>query len=204
MNKAARYLVVLDHHKTAKENLINLPFAHFDMNKSGAILAWEHFFDDEPPIFLDYIQDRDLWKFELDNSREVNAALFSYPMEFEVWDEFENIRKFQDLHDEGIAILRARQRMIDSLTGGWAIATATIGGYEVPCLNCPRPLASETLNFLAEGQPFAAGYFDSADKRLFELRSAPDGVDVSEVAKQFGGGGHKHAAGFSVEKPAVW
>lgn len=32
------------------------------------------------------------------------------------------------------------------------------------------------------------------------LRSAENGADVSEIAKHFGGGGHKHAAGFNFDK----
>jgi phosphoesterase RecJ-like protein len=33
------------------------------------------------------------------------------------------------------------------------------------------------------------------------LRSHPDGVDVSAIARSFGGGGHKRAAGFSTDLP---
>lgn len=28
--------------------------------------------------------------------------------------------------------------------------------------------------------------------------TTPDGVDVSEIAKQYGGGGHRNAAGFQI------
>ena len=36
-------LVVLDHHKTAQEELAWLSFATFDSNKSGCGLAWDYF-----------------------------------------------------------------------------------------------------------------------------------------------------------------
>ena len=51
---------------------------------------------------------------------------------------------------------------------------------------------------MAEGEPFAACYWDTPEGRVFSLRSSSDGVDVSEIAKQFGGGGHKNAAGFKI------
>lgn len=37
--------------------------------------------------------------------------------------------------------------------------------------------------------------------RKGSLRSHPDGVDVSAIARSFGGGGHKRAAGFSTDLP---
>jgi phosphoesterase RecJ-like protein len=39
----------------------------------------------------------------------------------------------------------------------------------------------------------------SATARKGSLRSHPDGVDVSAIARSFGGGGHKRAAGFSTD-----
>jgi hypothetical protein len=33
-------------------------------------------------------------------------------------------------------------------------------------------------------------------KHVFSLRSSANGLDVSEIARSFGGGGHRHAAGF--------
>jgi oligoribonuclease NrnB/cAMP/cGMP phosphodiesterase (DHH superfamily) len=54
-------VVVLDHHKTAEKDLKDLSFAKFDMNKSGAMMAWEYFHPEkEVPLMIRYIQDRDL------------------------------------------------------------------------------------------------------------------------------------------------
>ncbi len=72
------------------------------------------------------------------------------------------------------------------------------GDYEVPVVNA-TVLFSDIAGELAKGKPFGACYFDRADgKRQWSLRSSPDGVDVSEIAKLYGGGGHKNAAGFEV------
>lgn len=52
-------------------------------------------------------------------------------------------------------------------------------------------------NMLAEGEDFAAVFHEGADGwRHWSLRSKPGGADVSEIARAYGGGGHKHAAGF--------
>jgi oligoribonuclease NrnB/cAMP/cGMP phosphodiesterase (DHH superfamily) len=59
-------------------------------------------------------------------------------------------------------------------------------------------MGSDAAAKLAVGWPFAAYYWDSPTGREFGLRSAPDGLDVSVIARKFGGGGHKHAAGFKL------
>ena len=41
----------------------------------------------------------------------------------------------------------------------------------------------------------------ASSARKGSLRSRPDGVDVSAIARSFGGGGHKRAAGFSTDLP---
>ncbi len=69
MSEKARSILILDHHKTAAEDLVDLPenvIAKFDMSRSGAMLAWDHFFPGEsPPPLLLHIEDRDLWRFAL-------------------------------------------------------------------------------------------------------------------------------------------
>ena len=41
MARETERLLVLDHHITAEKALAGLPYAYFDMKKSGAVLAWE-------------------------------------------------------------------------------------------------------------------------------------------------------------------
>src|SRR6185369_16472925 len=90
MAKNAKSILIIDHHKTAAEDLVNLPanvITKFDMNHSGAVLTWKHFFpDQEPPILLLHIEDRDLWRFALQNTRQIQASVFSYPYDFKIWD----------------------------------------------------------------------------------------------------------------------
>lgn len=113
-------LTVLDHHATAQHALAGLPYCTFDMNKSGAVLAWEHFHQRPPPPFFLYLQDRDLWRFELPKSREVSAAIGSYPLKLEVWSKwFEGENPDAELIElfaaEGRACLRLKNQQVDNM-----------------------------------------------------------------------------------------
>jgi uncharacterized protein len=67
IQKVKYHLIVIDHHKSAMIELHDISNTHFDMTKSGAMLSWEFFHPGkEPPKFIRYIQDRDLWKWELE------------------------------------------------------------------------------------------------------------------------------------------
>ena len=187
-------LWVLDHHKTAAQDLAGLDFATFDMQKCGAMLAWEYWFSGESaPLLLHYIQDKDLWLFQLDNSLEVSAALRSYSKEFEVW----NSLSVDELAKDGVAIQRAINVQVSKHV---EMATLqNVGGYLVPVVNatCYLSEIGDQLNANYPDTPFAACYFSRADgKRQWSLRSRGN-FDVSEVAQRFGGGGHKNAAGYT-------
>ena len=104
-------LLVLDHHITAERALAGLPYAYFDMQKSGAVLAWEWAHDQPVPWLLDYIQDKDLWTWTLPSSREINAAVASYPFDYHRWNHFTQ----KELEQEGRAILRYESELVSKL-----------------------------------------------------------------------------------------
>lgn len=191
-------LIVLDHHKTAEEALRGLDYCTFDMGKSGAMLAFEYFGMARVQYsFVRYVQDRDLWEWKLDSSREVSAAIASYEMTFAVWDDLRKM-DFYDCIKQGQAILRYQNQLVERAVKSAGLAE--IGGHVVPCVNA-TVLQSEIGEALSKGVPFAATWFEDAHgDRIYSLRSSPDGIDVSEVAKKYGGGGHAHAAGFNVKK----
>ena len=57
-------------------------------------------------------------------------------------------------------------------------------------MNLPPTMASEAAGELATGHPFAACYWDGPLGRTFSLRSDSTGLDVSLIARRYGGGGH--------------
>jgi hypothetical protein len=193
-----RQLVILDHHKSAQEDIGDLDCAIFDMNRSGAMMAWDYIHPGEqPPPLLGYVQDRDLWRFALPNTHEVTAALGSYPMDFEVWSGL----SVHTMADEGAAILRFRTQTVEAIVGfaRWG----EIGGYRVPIVNATAHWSDVGAAMLAKfpEAPFVGAWFEDSDgNRRWSLRSRKD-FDVSVVAKALGGGGHPQASGFR-ERPA--
>lgn len=203
MAQKANSVTVIDHHKTAEEDLRPLidegiVGGIFDMSKSGAMLAWEWFHPEkEPPTLIRHIQDRDLWQFKLPGTREIQAALFSYPYDFEVWDAL-MIMDLEQLHSGGCAIERKHFKDIEELLPATQ-RRMIIAGHNVPVANLPYIHSSDAGHQMAIGEPFAACYMDGPDGRTYSLRSSEDGIDVSDIAKMFGGGGHAKAAGFFIK-----
>ncbi len=194
MAREAACLLVLDHHITAQNALAGLPYAYFDLKKSGAVLAWEWAHDEPAPWLLQYIQDKDLWQWVLPGSREINAALASYPFDFNLWDSFRQ----NELEQEGRAILRYENELVSKLA-----AHATLVSFQgeiVPAVQSPV-LTSQIGERLSLHYPFCIIWHDKNGRRYYSLRSREDGTDVGSIAATFGGGGHTHAAGFSVPLP---
>lgn len=207
----ARTVTILDHHKTAQADIQPLLDAgtilgEFDMSRSGAAMAWDWCFPDESrPRLIAHIQDRDLWRFELTGTRQIGAVLFTYEQDFEVWSGIakvlESDESWETLYATGLTLERKHQKDVKQLVEVTA-RTMVIGGETVPVANLPYMYASDAGNIMAEGRPFAACYYDTANGRKFSLRSRDTGRDVSEIAAAYGGGGHARAAGFTM--PIGW
>jgi len=198
MHRKAESLVVIDHHKTAQQALDGLDFCHFDMTQSGAMLAWRLYMGDRfIPNLIHYIQDRDLWKWSLAHSKEVSAALQSLPFDLEVWEQYLDDELIERLVDMGGPVLQYQERRIHSAMKHQR-DMVYIAGHLVPCMNATH-LVSEIGNSLSDGYPFSITYFDKPNERVYSLRSKQNGVDVSDIAKSLGGGGHKHSAGFTIK-----
>lgn len=200
----AKSVTLIDHHKSAIEDLEGLPGLHqfCDLNRSGATLAWDFLFPNQPrPLLLGHVEDRDLWRFKRPGTREIQAAIFSFDYSFEKWDELMAATgpELMQLTAAGAAIERKHHKDIAELLKVCQ-RRITIAGHEVPCASLPYTMSSDAGHVMAQGEPFAACYWDSADRRHFSLRSAQDGMDVSQIAATFGGGGHQHAAGFAVPR----
>lgn len=198
LSQRVQELIVLDHHKSAQQELQDLPFARFDIDKSGARMAWEYWRPGEPmPRLLEYVEDHDLWRHQLPYSGEVSTALHSYPMEFEVWQGLE----VDHLAQEGRAILRYQRRQVERAVS--RVVWQEIAGYTIPTVNsCLLPSEiGEELCFRYPDSPFAGVYYDNhRGEEAWSLRSRGD-FDVSVVAASLGGGGHKNAAGFARKRP---
>jgi oligoribonuclease NrnB/cAMP/cGMP phosphodiesterase (DHH superfamily) len=202
-------LLVLDHHITAQARLESDQAVRdamasdenrlvFDMNHSGAMLAWLHFHPNDPaPDLLRYVEDQDLWNWKLDESREINAAIGSYPNRFEVWSDLAS-RPIGELAREGAPIVRANRVEVERIVN--RAAPIAIGPRRVESVNSSTNRAA-IGHALSEreryGESWGCVYRIDGDRVHATLYSIGD-FDVSEIATGLGGGGHKNAAGFSV------
>lgn len=197
MHARAASLRVFDHHKTAQEALADLPFVVFDMNRSGAGITWDELHGGTRSWLVSYVEDRDIWRFALPRSREVNAWIGAVKREsFQNWTELAEAGP-EAAASKGEAVLAYVDRYVSEMAD--QARNVDFAGYRVPCVNAPYICISELVGRLAEAAPFAIGWYqDRGGVYRYSLRSrGPDGHDVSEIAKRFGGGGHRNAAGFS-------
>jgi len=223
---AARSVVVLDHHKSAANNLDKFPNVHglkqfdveymlehkpevygsgiiasFDMERSGAMMAWDFFRSEEAPKLIKHVEDRDLWRFVMPHTASIHLMLSSLPMTFEAWDEAADELEEDPL--EFIEKASAASRFFYKKVGEVAETAEVMefDGYAgVPVVHCPWFMVSDTCSHLLsmdehENAPFAMAVVHAYGKKTYSLRSRGD-VDVSVIAEKYGGGGHVAAAGF--------
>lgn len=214
----AASVVVIDHHKTAQAGLIQFDQANsanhlryildngpevitvwFDMHKSGARMAWEFAHSNPPPDLVLMVEDRDLWRFAIPETAAVCAALATKRQSFAEWDQL--MFHTGTLEREGQIILAANEVLTKELCEE-AYVGDMAGHDGVVFLNVPGKLASDCGHELLTrfpDAPFVATWSRQAEGAVkFSLRSTDLRVDVSEVAKKFGGGGHRNAAGFNM------
>lgn len=201
MHAAAGEFMLLDHHASAAAKLGDLDYCTFATDQSGAGLTWQTLFLGVPPVLVQYVEDRDLWKFSLDRSREVAAAIQELPigmpgkpLDFDAWD------KAAQLDVDALAMAGTHHLQTVGRLAAHIESQAQLSEIAgVPCLVASSPvLVSEVGHLLAQRMPpMGVVYSQRADGiYTYSLRSTGD-FDVSAVAAKFGGGGHRNAAGFT-------
>ena len=214
ISKDAKGFLWLDHHKTAlgiheyfeKESYqygTTLDW-RFDNGRSGAGLAWDYFFPNEPrPWLVDYVEDRDLWVKKLDDTDEINAYIACLEFDFKVWDDTAEL-DVEDVAEYGkTAIMKTEQYVREACKNAYYVDLYSRAAeklvFHLPVVNICQVDCSEVLHELAKtNQGISMYWFKRADGMYqYGLRSIGD-IDVSEIAKLFGGGGHKNAAGFQL------
>lgn len=211
----AEHVTWLDHHKTAFEmwapNIVITPstlyshedariFITLDNARSGAMIAW-NFFNSEPaPRLIQHIQDYDLWLFQMEGTKAFSKALWSVaPWTFEQWAAMSamNEHQYNAMYATGEALLREHNNQVQRATHN--SRTIKLNGQAGLCVNAPPNLTSDSGHALAKQiGTFGMVYHIDHELRVkCSLRSTGD-YDVSALAKLYGGGGHKNAAGFEL------
>lgn len=211
-------LLVLDHHASAWKDLESIAWNDFtkgfeqwhsrpddytnsvvvvDSGYSGAMLAWMWFNPGiEPPQGIKFAEDYDLWKFRYPETKNWVAAAFSYEMTVENFNKV-----IATPVDEMVVEGRAIQRHIEKTVKGLSRSQRRfqLDEYDVPIVNANSLFRNELGAILSANEPFSLTYSDSRNGRQYSLRSKKGtGVDVSVLAKRFGGGGHANSAAFSI------
>ena len=196
--KEANSFLVIDHHKSAMVELHDVTCTRFDMNHSGAMLAWKFFHPGkEAPRMIKFIEDRDLWKWEIPYSKEFSAAFDMVPFDFEEFDKYLDDSAVDNAQERGAYILAYSKTVISKIAKH--ASPRKMGGKDVLVVNSPHWM-SEIGAALSPKCDFAVIWFYDHDTRQVKvsLRAHHEDSDVSEVAKRFGGGGHRKAAGFNL------
>jgi uncharacterized protein len=206
--KIAKKVIALDHHETAEDATRSVTEFSYDVNHSGAVLAWQYFHPNKPvPKLLLYVEDFDLWKWKYKDTRAIQAVLDTQPQTFEKWSKL--VRKVENAESRaeciklGRTLIEYQERLIEhALTEAEPVE---FEGYEVLAVNSLF-FGSELGDRLSKIKPpFSIIWREGKRSIRVSLRSR-NGFDVSKIAQKYGGGGHKEAAGFKIEagEPLPW
>lgn len=211
----AKSVLVLDHHKTAQADLEGVSSENltvvFDMDRSGAGIAWDFYnVDEQPrPWLVDVVEDNDLWRFANPNGLNTKAlieAIRSVPSTIQDTELLASLDP-KTLEQAGEAILRFKTIQVEQSVEFAQEVLVDIGGgrtEKVFISNVPFFLCSDVANALAKKNqgvgraPLGITYYMTANgKWALSFRSLGD-YDCSVIAKHHGGGGHKNASGANV------
>ncbi|NMG42854.1 phosphoesterase [Aromatoleum toluvorans] len=232
----ARSVCLIDHHASARAAWADLLRADgsgsrarfddparrltviFDLEHSGARLAWEHFHPESPvPAALAHIEDQDMWRFRLAGTRPFCRALRMRDFTFAAWDAI--VRASEDpaapahraLLDEGEAVDRFLAIEVERLASSALVMPVTLRATAAPgeaasasdtpvrglAINASAAFASELGGRLAErAQTFGLVWQLSGDGAVKASLRGCNVVNVARLAEHYGGGGHPNAAGF--------
>lgn len=205
-------LIWIDHHKTAMGNFpdlwssSNIPGIR-SIEKAACVLTWEFTHPDYVaiPAVVAYIGDKDIWKFEYVETRAFSAgfSLMVKTPDESIWDVLlSSSSEYEDTVNKMISI---GELLLESQS--YKIQKSFERGIDCIFHNLKARLVNTTGNISELGEfIYKKPEYDIAimwqaveDMVVFSLRSDsgnPDSPDCAEIARQYGGGGHRNAAGF--------
>ena len=206
--KDNKKVIVIDHHKSVEESVKMAQEYVYEMDHSAAVLAWQYFFPDTiTPWLLRYVEDMDIWKLKLPDI--LPAALFynSLDKDFETWSglvkDFDN-EPIRNRHiEEGKIMLKYETKLINELMNSGK-ELVEFEGYETYAINAPQAFASQIGSALCNEKPPIAIVWQWSEGQVGVSLRSDGSADVSEIAKKFGGGGHKAAADLELKQLSIF
>ena len=202
IEERAAKLIMLDHHKSAVEKLTGFAcrcgVVHFDMNKSGARLAWEFFQPATPlPGLVRFVEDRDIWVWQYPESAGFLAALDMEAFDFARWAEIAAFSPVQlsDFMARGQAMDEKFSKLATDMAEG--AQPVIFNGQHGLMVNAPGVFHSLIGNMLSEkSATFALMWSAGKDSVVKVGLRSQRGFDCIALAESMGGGGHAQACGF--------
>jgi len=194
----------IDHHKTAQEDLSDLwndenIKGTRSTDKAACELTWEYFYPSEAtPVPVLYIGDFDMWEFEHVHTKkffETAQVILDSPVS-PSWDKLlsdESNPLVKEYIDIGSYLVKAKTKRYQvSFSNGYDIKWH---GYKTRVINTNNDISDAGAYAKERGYDVAIIWYNYKNQIRVGLR-CKDEIDVSIIAKQYGGGGHKNAAGF--------
>ena len=200
----AAKLVLLDHHKSAAEKLTGFAcrcgVVHFDMDKSGARLAWEFFQPTQPiPDLVKFIEDRDIWVWQFPESAGFLAALDMEAFDFARWAEIAafNPAQLTQFMARGQAMDEKFTKLATDIAEG--AQPVVFNGQSGLMVNAPGVFHSLIGELLSKKSGTFALMWTAGKGGIVKvgLRSQRN-FDCIALAESMGGGGHAQACGFKM------
>lgn len=210
IHEKVKTLLVLDHHESAQEQLQGAVYAHFDMTRSGALMAWRHFFPRSPAPMPCYLaNDFDLWQW-----------LYSDTAAFEAWVQHDRVgsdwskwdrlcfdsRYLKKCLEKGQLLVAHQESVMESFLNGsgniglgqfYYGETGDHARYAIH--NGMGILHSQLGGKIVKhfNVDFSIGYRIKRDIVVFNVRSRDESkMNAKTFCKIYGGGGHPNASGF--------
>lgn len=207
---------IIDHHISYKRQVDTylevggqLPFEYiFDDKLSACELGMKHYFGYIPPI-IELVGKYDTWRANGTPEWETTVLPMKYFLYGRVGKP-EDVKEdwltnkifpsvIEIMTNTGKAIMSYERKMDESKTRNYAFETEAYG-LRALCMNT-NFFSSETMitEFDPSKHDLMIGFSFNGSNWGVSLRSVEDGTDVSVIARERGGGGHRGAAGFEAK-----
>ena len=223
--KKVNIVYVLDHHKTAYENLHDLKTHYnfnfiYDVEKSGASIVrdyckqhlnlYSHIKLNQKEILnkvVNMVEDRDLWLFRLPMTKEFAEYVFAYmqPNDIDKMTKIlfkYNFDNLKEICQMGSTIMEYKDNIIEKKLKSYVPIYINFGSTRMLIINETQPdLVSQLGNELCKKYNIPvciykiSGSCDGVISVDLSFRSMDHLEPVDVVARLFSGGGHANAAG---------
>ena len=212
---AIKKFVWVDHHKSAKEKLPELWASDKigglrDLNKSGCRLTWEWFNPHKKaPYAVLLVEDYDLWKFKYgDETKQFaeavqywNANDFYHLLTSDIADSLIWNTYIYDIIDDGEILLEHKMKRIEKQLE--KVKMMRFEDYNCGIINSTTDISMLGNEMLEKIQDCEIALicqvkFDKPSPYVVISMRSKEPIDVSVIAKKYGGGGHAGSAGFEM------